>query len=191
MGPARSSVGSSRSLRSSVSQPMARLREAQLVSIDHFAHELSSQLRSTAEQGATTVVITCSGLCKSIRDASLWTQACCEAMQAEVNPAMLCSLSRIAARGCRCAIACREPANKKPRPMGSDGRGQSGVNVPAEWNRLGQNSITRFSRNNPPDLRFDLPSRLPLGSTRRGTYGLGARSTGAVSFGRDKKSRRH
>jgi hypothetical protein len=57
-----------------------------LVSIDHFAHELISQLRRAAEQGATSVVITTSELCKSIRDAGRWTQACCDAMAAEVKP---------------------------------------------------------------------------------------------------------
>jgi hypothetical protein len=59
---------------------------APLVSIDHFAHELISQLRSATERGATTVVITCGELCKSIRDAGRWTQACCDAMQAEIKP---------------------------------------------------------------------------------------------------------
>jgi UDP-N-acetylmuramyl pentapeptide synthase len=57
-----------------------------LVSIDHFAHELISQLRSADAQGATTVVITSGELCKAIRNASRSTQACCDAMQAEVMP---------------------------------------------------------------------------------------------------------
>jgi hypothetical protein len=57
-----------------------------LVSIDHFAHELLSQLKNATEQGSTDVVISSSELCKSIRDASRWTQACCAAMQAEVKP---------------------------------------------------------------------------------------------------------
>jgi hypothetical protein len=63
-----------------------RHREAQLVSIDHFAHELISQLRSAAEQGVTTIVISSGELCKSIRGSGHSTQACCEAMQAEVKP---------------------------------------------------------------------------------------------------------
>jgi hypothetical protein len=57
-----------------------------LVSIDHFAHELTSQLRHAAEQGATTIVITSGELCSFIRKAGNWTEACCEAMQAEVKP---------------------------------------------------------------------------------------------------------
>jgi hypothetical protein len=57
-----------------------------LVSFDHFAHELTSQLRDAAEQGATTIVITSGELCSSIHKAGRWTEACCEAMQAEVKP---------------------------------------------------------------------------------------------------------
>jgi hypothetical protein len=56
-----------------------------MVSIDHFAHELRTQLRNAAVQGATTIVITSGELCKSIRDSGHSTQACCEAMQAEVQ----------------------------------------------------------------------------------------------------------
>jgi hypothetical protein len=59
--------------------------EAQLVSFDHFAHELTSQLRHAVEQGATTVVITSGQLCSSINKAGNWTEACCGAMQAEVK----------------------------------------------------------------------------------------------------------
>jgi hypothetical protein len=57
-----------------------------LVSFDHFAHELILQLRRAEEQGATTIEITSSGLCSCIRKAGNWTEACCEAMQAEVKP---------------------------------------------------------------------------------------------------------
>jgi len=57
-----------------------------MVSVDHFAHELRTQLRSAAAQGATTIVITSGEFCKNIRMGSGSTQACCEAMQAEVKP---------------------------------------------------------------------------------------------------------
>jgi hypothetical protein len=57
-----------------------------MVSADHFAHELRTQLRSAAAQGATTIVITSGELCKNIRMGNSSTQACCEAMQAEVKP---------------------------------------------------------------------------------------------------------
>jgi hypothetical protein len=57
-----------------------------MVSADHFALELRMQLRSADSQGATTIVITSGELCKNIRMGSSSTQACCEAMQAEVKP---------------------------------------------------------------------------------------------------------
>jgi hypothetical protein len=61
-------------------------REVQLVSTDHFKHELSTQLRSAAARGGTAIVITSGELCKNIRMGNSWTQACFEAMQAEVKP---------------------------------------------------------------------------------------------------------
>ena len=62
------------------------LAEAQLVSFDHFKYELIAQLRSAAAQGATTIVVNSTELCRSIRNANHSTQACCEAMQAEIKP---------------------------------------------------------------------------------------------------------
>jgi hypothetical protein len=62
------------------------LREAQLVSVDHFRHELLTQLKSAADQGGTTIVIRSGDFCKNIRMGSSSTEACCEAMQAEVKP---------------------------------------------------------------------------------------------------------
>jgi hypothetical protein len=50
------------------------------------AHELRTQLRSAADQGGTTIVITSGELCKAIRNSGHSTEACCEAMQAEVKP---------------------------------------------------------------------------------------------------------
>jgi hypothetical protein len=35
-----------------------------MVSVDHFAHELRTQLRNAAAQGATTIVITSGDFCK-------------------------------------------------------------------------------------------------------------------------------
>jgi UDP-N-acetylmuramyl pentapeptide synthase len=64
-----------------------------MVSADHFAHELRTQLRSAAAQGATTIVITSGELCKSVRDSGHSTQASCEAMQAEVKPGDLVLVS--------------------------------------------------------------------------------------------------
>jgi hypothetical protein len=56
-----------------------------LVSVDHFKYELIAQLQSAAAQGATTVVVNSTELCRSIRNANHSTQACCEAMEAEIN----------------------------------------------------------------------------------------------------------
>jgi hypothetical protein len=56
-----------------------------LVSVDHFRQELITQLRSATAQGATTIVVNSTELCRAIRDANRWTQACCEAMQAEIK----------------------------------------------------------------------------------------------------------
>jgi hypothetical protein len=94
------------------------LREAQLVSVDHFRHELLTQLRSAADQGGTTIVITSGELCKNIRMGNSWTQACFEAMQAEVKPGddILTSVS-----GAEMIIRYRLPRrlNEKPARCGS------------------------------------------------------------------------
>jgi len=58
---------------------------AQLISVDHFKYDLIAQLRSAAAQGATTIVINSTELCRSIRNAGYSTQACCEAMEAETR----------------------------------------------------------------------------------------------------------
>jgi UDP-N-acetylmuramate-alanine ligase len=57
-----------------------------VVSIDHFRYELIGQLRRAAAEGAKTVVVNSAELCRSIRNANHSSQACCEAMQAEVKP---------------------------------------------------------------------------------------------------------
>jgi len=57
-----------------------------MVSVDHFSHELRSQLHSAAAQGATNIVINSSELSKSVRMGSASIDACCEAMQREIRP---------------------------------------------------------------------------------------------------------
>jgi hypothetical protein len=57
-----------------------------MVSVDHFALELRLQLRAAASQGATNLVINSSELCNSVRAGSSSMDACCEAMQQELNP---------------------------------------------------------------------------------------------------------
>jgi hypothetical protein len=44
------------------------------------------QLRRAAEEGATTIVVTSTDLCQSIRNANNSMDACFEAMQAEIKP---------------------------------------------------------------------------------------------------------
>ena len=56
-----------------------------MVSVDHFRYELISQLRRAEADGAMAVVITSTELCRSLRNASRSTQACCEAMLAEMK----------------------------------------------------------------------------------------------------------
>ncbi len=57
-----------------------------MVSTDHFRQELVMQLRRAAEEGAITIVVTSTDLCRSIRNASNSMDACFEAMQAEIKP---------------------------------------------------------------------------------------------------------
>ena len=57
-----------------------------MVSTDHFRQELTMQLRRAAEEGATTIVVTSTDLCRSIRNANNSMDACFEAMQAEMKP---------------------------------------------------------------------------------------------------------
>jgi|KBSMisStaDraftv2_1062788.scaffolds.fasta_scaffold4607869_1 hypothetical protein len=56
-----------------------------MVSTDHFAFELRSQLRTAAAQGATNILITSRELCKSVRTGTAFLDACCEAMQQELR----------------------------------------------------------------------------------------------------------
>jgi len=57
-----------------------------MVSVDHFAYELRSQLRSAFCQGATSILISSRELCKSVRMGTSFLDACCEAMQQEIRP---------------------------------------------------------------------------------------------------------
>jgi hypothetical protein len=56
-----------------------------VVSVDHFAYELRSQLRAAAALGATDILITSRELCKSVRMGTAFLDACCEAMQRELR----------------------------------------------------------------------------------------------------------
>jgi hypothetical protein len=56
-----------------------------MVSADHFAHELRTQLRSATEQGATRIVITSTELSRSVRLGGSSMDACCQAMLDELK----------------------------------------------------------------------------------------------------------
>lgn len=57
-----------------------------MVSFDHFKYELIDRFRRAAADGATTLVVTSDDLCRSVRASGTSSQACCEAMAAEVKP---------------------------------------------------------------------------------------------------------
>jgi hypothetical protein len=67
--------------------PMLILREAQLVSTDHFRHELQAQLGRAAKQGHIDILINSGELCRSLRTftGNLGLIACCAAMQDEIR----------------------------------------------------------------------------------------------------------
>jgi hypothetical protein len=70
-----------------------------MVSIDHFVHELRTQLKSAAEQGATNISIRASELCRSVRLGISSMDACCDAMQEEVKPGDVVVLDRDSGAG--------------------------------------------------------------------------------------------
>jgi hypothetical protein len=72
--------------KSEVSGVIVLSGDQSMVSADHFTYELRSQLRTAADQGATSIVITSRELCESVRMGSAWLNACCKAMELEVRP---------------------------------------------------------------------------------------------------------
>jgi hypothetical protein len=59
--------------------------QSRMVSVDHFGYELRRQLREAAAAGATELPMTSHDLCRSIRAGTAWLNACCEAMQQELQ----------------------------------------------------------------------------------------------------------
>jgi len=57
-----------------------------MVSVDHFAYELRSQLRSAFSQRAMSILISSRDLCKSVRMGTSFLDACCETMHQEIRP---------------------------------------------------------------------------------------------------------
>jgi hypothetical protein len=56
-----------------------------MVSADHFAHELRTQLRNATEQGATRIVVTSTELSQSVRMGGSSMDACCQALLDELE----------------------------------------------------------------------------------------------------------
>ena len=54
-----------------------------MVSTDHFRQELLAQLGRSAQGGRIDVVINSGELCRTVPRGSSWSNACCDAMQAE------------------------------------------------------------------------------------------------------------
>jgi hypothetical protein len=54
-----------------------------MVSTDHFRQELLAQLDRAATGGTIDVLITSGELCRAVPKGSAWSNACCDAMQAE------------------------------------------------------------------------------------------------------------
>ena len=56
-----------------------------MVSTDHFRHELLEQMSRAAALGQANVLVTVGGLCGSVLRGHSSSDACCEAMQAEIK----------------------------------------------------------------------------------------------------------
>jgi hypothetical protein len=54
-----------------------------MVSTDYFRHQLLAQLGRASQSGLIDVVINSGELCRTIPRGTAWSNACCDAMQAE------------------------------------------------------------------------------------------------------------
>jgi hypothetical protein len=54
-----------------------------MVSTDHFRHQLLAQLGRASQSGRIDVLINSGELCRTIPRGTAWSNACCDAMQAE------------------------------------------------------------------------------------------------------------
>ena len=61
-------------------------RDVAMVSVDHFGHELRSQIDRAAARGALDILINAGELCRTVRGGIASTDACCKAMRAELEP---------------------------------------------------------------------------------------------------------
>jgi hypothetical protein len=56
-----------------------------MVSMDHFRHELLTQLAEAATNGRLEILVNSQELCRSIRNGSSWSSACCNVMESEMK----------------------------------------------------------------------------------------------------------
>jgi hypothetical protein len=76
------------------------------------------QLKDAADQGGTTIVITAGELCKKSRMGNSSTQACCEAMMADVKPGDVILVSFKRCRNDN-PLSVTATGPMKTRPMGT------------------------------------------------------------------------
>jgi hypothetical protein len=107
---------------------MLILREAQLVSTDHYRHELLAQLGRAAKQGHINILINSGELCRALRThtGSLGVSACCDAVQDEIRLSDVLLLEQTNGAGMtvryRLPRTAQKPARRGPSSGLSQGR---------------------------------------------------------------------
>jgi hypothetical protein len=87
-------------------------RDAHMVSADHFAHELRTQLNRATKHGSIDIVISSGELYRSVGGypGSLRMPACCDAMRSEMKPGDVLLVEQ--ASGPRMTVRYRLPCPK-------------------------------------------------------------------------------
>ena len=75
------------------------LKAGSMVSVDHYKQELGAQLELASMRGAMDVLITAGELCRTLSRSSGATDACCQAMQEEIEPGDVVLIERSAGVG--------------------------------------------------------------------------------------------
>jgi hypothetical protein len=70
-----------------------------MVSSDHFRQELLAQMGRAAHIGHIDVLINSGDLCRALPTGSVWSSACCDAMQDEFKPGDTMLLDRSSGAG--------------------------------------------------------------------------------------------
>jgi len=61
------------------------MREASMVSVDHYRQELRAQMMRAASEGAVDILVNAGELCRRLRGGITATDACCQAMREELK----------------------------------------------------------------------------------------------------------